>query len=121
MRALRKARAWKQRELAERLGSTRSAVSRYEQGRSTPPLDALLGLAAAFECSLDDLVLREPPGARPASDEAALVHLARATLRLPRREREALIVLLEALLRPLAGEVERQWQEGEEGARAAHV
>ena len=54
-----------QMELAERLGVSRQAVSRWESGDTTPTMDKLKALAKLYGVSLDwlcsDAADREPP------------------------------------------------------------
>lgn len=45
-----------QQELADKLGVTRSIVTRYELGSKTPPLATVTALAAIFDCTVDELV-----------------------------------------------------------------
>jgi len=64
IKALRAETGWSQAELAERVGDDGRQISRYENGRITPSLDALARIAEAFNTSLDYLVfdnqLRRP-------------------------------------------------------------
>jgi len=53
--ARRMARDWSQAELARRAGISRTAVSAIEGERLTPSVTAALGLAAALECSVEEL------------------------------------------------------------------
>lgn len=58
VREARKRAALTQRELAERAGTTQSAIARIETGRSTPSFDAVLRLLRL--CGLDlDIMLVE--------------------------------------------------------------
>ena len=62
-----------QMELAERLGVSRQAVSRWESGDTTPTMDKLKSLAKIYGVSLDwlcsDAADREPPeAAKPEAD-----------------------------------------------------
>ena len=62
-----------QMELAERLGVSRQAVSRWESGDTTPTMDKLKTLARIYGVSLDwlcsDAADREPPeAAKPEAD-----------------------------------------------------
>ena len=41
-----------QRELAERVGTTQSAIARLERGGRPPRIDTLLGIAEALDCEL---------------------------------------------------------------------
>lgn len=45
-----------QNELAEKLVISRQAISNYEQGRSYPSIDILVGMCKLFYTSLDDLL-----------------------------------------------------------------
>lgn len=55
LRAARKAKGWTQKSLAEKLGLTKSAVSNWENGISTPHYEELTRLADLLEVSLDYL------------------------------------------------------------------
>jgi len=62
-----------QRALAEKAGTTAAAVSHIERGKRQPSADLLSRLAAALECSTDDLVsMRSTPGSES-------IYLARVT------------------------------------------
>lgn len=41
-----------QRELAERVGTTQSAIARLERGGRPPRIDTLLNIADALDCDL---------------------------------------------------------------------
>lgn len=53
---LRKARGWSQEELAEQLGVTRQAVSRWESGSAKPDADKISALCNTFGISADYLL-----------------------------------------------------------------
>ena len=53
IRALRKARGLSQRELAERVGTTQSAIARLEGGNISPSLPTLDKIAEALEAELN--------------------------------------------------------------------
>jgi len=55
---LRKARGWSQEELADRIGVTRQAVSRWESGNAKPDADKLIAISDQFGVTADYL-LRE--------------------------------------------------------------
>lgn len=55
---MRKARGWSQEELAERIGVTRQAVSRWESGAAKPDADKIIAVCDLFGVSADYL-LRE--------------------------------------------------------------
>ncbi len=48
----RNARGMSQRELAELVGTTQSAIARLERGGRPPRIDTLLKIAEALECEL---------------------------------------------------------------------
>ena len=54
--ALRKARGWSQEELAERIGVTRQAVSRWESGAAKPDADKIIAVCDLFGVSADYLL-----------------------------------------------------------------
>ena len=61
--ALRKERGFSQEELADRLGISRQAVSKWEQALSSPDLDNLVRLAQLYGLTLDELVCVDAPPA----------------------------------------------------------
>ena len=61
---LRKARGWSQEELAERIGVTRQAVSRWESGAAKPDADKIIAVCDLFGVSADYL-LRDMGGDMP--------------------------------------------------------
>ena len=52
----RKQMGWSQEELAERVGVTRQAVSKWELGNSLPELDVIVSLAKVFGVTTDYLL-----------------------------------------------------------------
>lgn len=48
-----------QEQLAEKVGVSRQAISKWESGASTPELEKLLALSACFNITLDELVKDE--------------------------------------------------------------
>ena len=52
VQAQRTARSLSQRELAELVGTTQSAIARLERGGRPPRIDTLLNIADALECEL---------------------------------------------------------------------
>ncbi|SFG71681.1 helix-turn-helix domain-containing protein [Sporolactobacillus nakayamae] len=53
---LRKQKGWSQEKLAENLGVSRQAVSKWESGQSLPDMDKLISLSDLFEVSIDSMV-----------------------------------------------------------------
>ena len=59
LQELRKARSLTQEELAEALFVSRTAISKWEQGRGYPSLDSLKEISKFFSVSIDDLICSE--------------------------------------------------------------
>lgn len=57
---LRKRNGYSQETLAEKLGVSRQAVSKWERGESTPDTDTLIELSRLYSVSLDELVRNNP-------------------------------------------------------------
>lgn len=69
---LRKARQWSQEELAEQVGVTRQAVSRWEAGSAKPDADKLVSLCQTFGVTADYLLMEEEaPGGTVSPDTPA--------------------------------------------------
>lgn len=67
---LRRAHGLSQEDLAERLGVSRQAISKWERAESSPDTDNLIALAQLYGVSLDELLgLQLPPAARAAEAE----------------------------------------------------
>lgn len=58
---LRKQHQFSQEELAERLGISRQAVSKWERAEASPDTDNLILLARLYQISLDDLLMTHEP------------------------------------------------------------
>ena len=65
--ALRKARGWSQEELAERVGVTRQAVSRWESGTAKPDADKTISICDLFGVSADYLLRDNYSGEGPGT------------------------------------------------------
>ncbi len=48
-----------QEQLAEKIGVSRQAISKWESGISTPELEKLLALSECFDITIDELVKDE--------------------------------------------------------------
>lgn len=66
IQALRKQQGLSQEELADRLGISRQAVSKWESGQSTPDLERIVALSQLLGVSTDHLLL----GSEPTRKEA---------------------------------------------------
>lgn len=68
--ALRKKAGYSQDELADKIGVSRQAVSKWERGEASPDTDNLIALAKLYGVGLDDLVNcdRAMPNVNPADN-----------------------------------------------------
>ena len=66
---LRKQKNFSQEELAEKIGVSRQAVSKWERAESSPDTNNLIELARLYEVSLDELLSTDEPIFRKASEE----------------------------------------------------
>lgn len=57
---MRRKKGYSQEELAEKLGLSRQAVSKWERAESSPDTDNLIALARLYGTSLDELLAIEP-------------------------------------------------------------
>lgn len=72
--ALRRAKGLSQKQLAEKLNISPSAIGMYEQGRREPSLAIIMELAEILSVSTDFLLTGRPAGPA-AEDNAALQQL----------------------------------------------
>ena len=73
IQALRKANGMSQEELADRMGVTRQAVSKWESEQSMPDLDKVIALSEIFEVTTDFLLKGiEPAPPKDQDDDARL-------------------------------------------------
>ncbi len=108
IKELRKEAGWSQGKLADKVSTDARQISRYENGRITPSLDAVARIAEALNVSLDYLVIDDVPR-RPlhTADHGLGTRLADIS-ELSEEDRASLLNILDALvtksrLRILAG------------------
>jgi transcriptional regulator with XRE-family HTH domain len=96
----REKRGWTQREIAERVGITPSAVSQYERNHHEPPLRYIEGFAEAYgvgkEYLLDGVELQVPR----TPVEVQFLNLLRKT---PPEKHEAMLAVMRVTARYAAG------------------
>ncbi len=68
--ALRKEEGMTQKQLADRLGVTDKAISRWETGKGLPDADSMLGLSALFSVTINELLCGERMEIPQDSEEA---------------------------------------------------
>ena len=67
---LRKENGYSQDQLAERLGLSRQAVSKWERGEANPDTDNLIALAKLYHISLDELLLTDDGHSKETDKES---------------------------------------------------
>ena len=72
MRIIRENRGMTLEEMAEYLGTTKQAISRYERGERTPKITLAAKFAEELGISLEELVGYEPHDSDPTFEDAAL-------------------------------------------------
>lgn len=79
LKALRTEAGWSQAELAEMVGSDARQVSRYENNKVAPGLEAVIRMAETFNVTVDYLLFdnaeRRPPNAPSSHVDARLADL----------------------------------------------
>ncbi|WP_264723273.1 WO male-killing family protein Wmk [Wolbachia endosymbiont (group A) of Sphecodes monilicornis] len=62
-----------QKDLAEKMGTTRDEISNYEQGRTAVPLDKLYEMAEALSINITDLLIEEDEGSKVENELLNLI------------------------------------------------
>lgn len=109
VKQLRKEAGWSQGDLGGRIGTDSQRVSRYENGRITPSVDALVRIAEALDVSIDYLLVEDAPRRPLHVADAALAARLADLAELAEDDRASLLHMLDALvtknrLKALAGE-----------------
>ena len=109
IKQLRKEAGWSQGDLGGRIGTDSQRVSRYENGRITPSVDALVRIAEALDVSIDYLLVEDAPRRPLHVADAALAARLADLAELAEDDRASLLHMLDALvtknrLKALAGE-----------------
>ena len=94
IREFRVRQGMSQQELAEELGVSSVAVSKWERGQTQPGIQALTQMADIFGVTVDDLIGREPPVA-PGEDNVRV--MTRAFRQLTAEEQEKFLAVGRAL------------------------
>lgn len=80
--ALRRKQGLSQEQLAEKIGVSRQAISKWEGGLSTPELDKLKALSDCFGITLDELTSEKTDVSRTTASETNTPTATTATSRL---------------------------------------
>jgi transcriptional regulator with XRE-family HTH domain len=99
LKRLREERELTQTRLAELLGMAARSYNRWERGGHMPSLEMLIKAADVLQVSLDELVGRTESNGAPAIRNAELQQLVHEVDELPDREQQALIVVIDGLVK----------------------
>ena len=66
---LRKKNGYSQEELAEKIGISRQAVSKWERAESSPDTDNLIALSRLYQVSIDELLHMEESEGQPKDQD----------------------------------------------------
>ena len=99
MKEIREQHDWSLEEMAQRLGTTKQALSKYERGERTPKVTVAAKFADILGMPLEQLIgLEEPEPPKdetPKSEEARI--LARGIDKLPQAQREQALAVVKAM------------------------
>jgi len=98
LKTLRTEAGWSQNELADKIDSDGRQVSRYENGRITPSLEALVRIAQTFNVSVDYLVIPDAQRRPLHSPEHAFGDKLADLANLDDSDQAAILKILDALV-----------------------
>jgi len=98
IRELRKERGWSQADLGEAVGSDSQRISRYENGRLTPSIAALIRIAETLDVSIDYLVIEGAPRRALTTTDAAVATRIAQLDQLDPDDRNAILHILDGLI-----------------------
>jgi transcriptional regulator with XRE-family HTH domain len=111
---LRRARGWKQKELAAKIDSSLFQISKMERGRYIPRASTLLRLAEALSVTVDFLLTGRSP--RLPQGDPRLRERLPALDQLPEAQRDFLVLFLDAFLAahaPVSSAISASRREGD--------
>ncbi len=99
LRALRTARKLTQARLAQLLAVDPRVYNRWERGAATPQLDTVVKIADILQVSLDELTGRQELAGEPTVRNPELHALVRQVDQLPDQDQQALVILMDSLVK----------------------
>jgi len=98
IKLLRKEKDWSQGELAEKIGSDARQISRYENDKITPSVEAIVKIAQVFDVSIDYLLVQDAVRRPLKLDDHGLLDRFKDIQSLTEEDRSSLLHILDALL-----------------------
>ncbi|MBF0548737.1 MAG: helix-turn-helix transcriptional regulator [Candidatus Riflebacteria bacterium] len=98
IKSLRKEKGLSQHEFAEKIGADARQISRYETGRITPSVEAIIKIAKVFDVSIDYLLLTDAARKSLKVDDPNLMDRFQVIQILPEEDRACVFHILDAFL-----------------------
>ena len=98
IKLLRKEKSWSQGQLAEKIGSDARQISRYENDKITPSVEAIVKIAQVFDVSIDYLLVQDAVRRPLKLDDHGLLDRFKDIQSLTEEDRSSLLHILDALL-----------------------
>ncbi len=99
LKNLRQSKGWSQGQLGQKIGVDGNRISRYERAALWPSLDLMVGLAKAFDVSVDYLARSDKDLAISKLRNQELVRRIEQLDDMPDEDQEALIRVLDAFIK----------------------
>ncbi len=99
LKNLRQSRGWSQGKLGQKIGIDGNRISRYERGTLWPSLDLMVGLAKAFDISVDYLVRSDKDMAVGKLRNQELLRRIEQLDDMPEEDQDALVRVLDAFIK----------------------
>ena len=98
LRELRKERGWSQQELADKIGGDARQISRYENRKITPSVEAVIKLAQVLDISIDYLLVDNVPRRSLNNQDKEVVEKMQSIELLNKEDKASLLHILDALV-----------------------
>lgn len=99
LKNLRQSKGWSQGQLGQKIGVDGNRISRYERGALWPSLDLMVGLANAFDISVDYLVRSDKNMAVGKLHNQELLRRIEQLDDMPEADQDALVRVLDAFIK----------------------
>jgi transcriptional regulator with XRE-family HTH domain len=99
LKNLRQSKGWSQGQLGQKIGVDGNRISRYERGALWPSLDLMVGLAKAFDISVDYLVRSDKDMAVSKLRNQELLRRIEQLDDMPEADQDALVRVLDAFIK----------------------
>ena len=97
LREQRKEKNWSQQELADKIGGDARQISRYENQKIIPSVEAVVKLAYALNISIDYLLIEDAPKRTLNNQDKEVIEKLQNIQHLNKDDRASLLHILDAL------------------------